>query len=86
MALSAAQEARLVAMETTITTATAGLRADILGLKTALANATPPAAGPDPAVDAAFARLEARLAPLTALDAETPGSTPVVPVPPLDQV
>lgn len=71
MALSAAQEARLVALETTIDTATAGLRADVKGLKDAIAAG----GAPDPAVDAAFARLAAKLAPLTALDAETPGVT-----------
>jgi len=74
MALSAAQAAKLEALKATIDTATAGLRSDIQALKDAI---TP---GADPAVDAAFAAIEARLAPLVALDAENPAGGP----PPID--
>lgn len=78
MALTSAQAAKLEALKTTIDTAVSGLRTDIQALKDAIAAA----GGPDPAVDAAFAQIEARLAPLTALDGENPSVPPV----PVDEV
>lgn len=79
MALSAAQQAQLETLKTTIDTLATGLRSDVQALKDAIVAA--PAA--DPAVTAAFNDLAARLVPLQALDAETPGGAPVAPI---DQV
>ena len=79
MALSAAQAAKQAEILATIDAVATGLRGDIKALKDAIAAG----GGEDPAVTTAFNAIAARLAPLVALDAETPGGS-VQPVDPPD--